>query len=85
MSTLDMQLRLRAFALLEEQQKLRGDTLPRLVYLFFIAYLAGKGVKEMLCLIGRRPVLDRAVSKLSAPGEAEAGSAGTQPSRGIAR
>lgn len=32
-----------------------------------------------------RPLLGRAVCKLSVPGEAEAGSAGTQPRRGIAR
>src|SRR5262249_62122773 len=37
------------------------------------------GVKEMLCLTRRRPELDRAVCKGSAAGEAEAGSAGTQP------
>src|SRR5262244_4076840 len=38
-----------------------------------------RGVKEMLCLTRRRPELDRAVCKVSAAGEAEAGSAGTQP------
>jgi len=33
----------------------------------------------MLCLTRRRPELDQAVCKVSAPGEAEAGTAGTQP------
>jgi hypothetical protein len=44
-----------------------------------------KGVEEMLCLVQMRPVLDWVVCKLSAPGEAEGGSAGTQPRQGIIR
>jgi hypothetical protein len=43
------------------------------------------GVEEMLCLVQMRPVLDWVVCKLSAPGEAEGGSAGTQPRQGIIR
>ena len=39
----------------------------------------------MLCLVQMRPVLDWVVCKLSAPGEAEGGSAGTQPRQGIIR
>ncbi len=47
--------------------------------------LPGTGVEEMSCLVQMRPVLDWVVCKLSAPGEAEGGSAGTQPSQGIIR
>jgi len=50
-----------------------------------ISHENSSGVEEMLCLVQMRPVLDWVVCKLSAPGEAEGGSAGTQPRQGIIR
>src|SRR5262249_9876492 len=50
-----------------------------------ILSLTPTGVKEKLCLISARPLLDWGICKLIAPDEAEGGSAGTQPRQGIIR
>jgi len=48
------------------------------------AFEPSPGVKEMLCRIPR-PAVDWTLCKVRTPGEAEAGSAGTQPRQGIIR
>jgi len=55
---------------------LLADSRPALP--IFLAQLTGS--KRNVVSGPTRPVLDRAICKVSAPGEAEAGSAGTQPS-----